>query len=224
MGAERAAWHRLARGKLLPAKRLVEALPQTAGGAFVVGPRETPSGMILVERNRICWTAASGMRQRLRDLLRTHCSTPIGEDALEATHAQCRVDGRPLGETLVNEGLVTAAQMRAAMKQHTAESLLALDAAYSDDDSGEWPFTWVDRSGRGYNPRYRFTGAEVLAAVGARSIASGIAEVVADHLQTLDDTGGSAVAFFVDADGHQLFIGAQTTLWLSVEDLVDLAT
>ena len=209
---------------LLDALDRVEAVPATASGALVIGAAEHPAGLVLVERNRVCWAAASGMGRRLRDILRMHTRLPMSDVELDELYARCRDEDRPLGEVLVERELVSPEHMRAAMKQHTIESLLALDAAYAGGDEG-WPLTWVDRAERTYNPRYTFTAAEVLGAVGASLIDATSAELITDHLETLA-VSGCAIAAFAPDDGHHgppLVVGAQTTLRLSVHDLVDLA-
>lgn len=219
---ERRVWLKLVRARLLGVMRAVEALPETAAGALLVGDQESPTGMILVERNRVCWSAAVGMGARLRDLLRSHCSLPIDEGELELLYARCREEQRPLGEALVAGGFVSPDQMRATMKAHTVESLLALDAAF-DEDVSELPLSWVERADRGYNPRYTFTAAEVLAAVGARFVDETAQELIADHLQQLAGTGCAAIAFLDDDAAAPLFVGVLPTLWLPTADLIELA-
>src|SRR5688572_27436364 len=101
--------------------------------------------MILVENNRLCWAVAAGMRRRLHDILRSHSNLPIGDAELEALYARCRNDHQPLGETLVAEGLVSPEHLRAALKQHTVESLLAIDHVGHGERGGAatWPLTWI---------------------------------------------------------------------------------
>lgn len=218
-----AAWSRLARGRLLKAMRAVEALPANMSGAFIVGHRRPPEGMVLVERNRICWAAATGMARRLRDILRSHAHLQISDGDLEALYVDCRKHNRPLGEALVTEGLVSAEHLRAAMKQHTVESLMALDAAI-DEHVDELPLTWVEHHAHGYNPRYTFTATEVLAALGAWLLERNSGDIVDAHLGEVAGTGCTAIAFSPGPDGAPLLVGALTTIWLRVHDLVDLAS
>jgi hypothetical protein len=199
----------------------VEAAPPLSSGALLVGRREKPAGMILVERNRVCWAAAAGMRARMRDILRSHLRRPLSDGELEALYQTCREADRPLGEVLVARDLVAPEHMRAAMKQHTVESLLSLDRVWGGRSEG-WPLTWVDRSERTYNPSYTFTAAEVLGALGARLVDPLTAELITLHLEELQ-VAGCAVAAFA-GERPDLVIGAQTGLRLAVHDLADLAS
>ncbi len=54
---------------LLVALAAVEELPAAATGVLVAGDQERPAGVILVERNRVCWAAAAGLGRRLRELM-----------------------------------------------------------------------------------------------------------------------------------------------------------
>jgi hypothetical protein len=124
---------------------------------------------------------------------------------------------------LVERELVAPGKMRAAMKQHTIESLLALDAAYAERGSATWRMRWVDRAERTYNPRYTFTAAEVLGAVGASLLDGTAAELITDHLETIAVSGCAIAAFAGEVRDAALVVGAQTSLRLSVHDLVDLS-
>jgi hypothetical protein len=207
---------------LLRALGEVEALAPSSSGALLLGEREQPLGLIVVERNRVCWAAAAGMSRRLRDILLSYCQVPLSDGELDALYARCRDERRQLGETLVAEGVVSAEQMRAAMKQHTVESLLALDATFAASDEGEWPLTWVERSGCGYNPSFTFGAAEVLAAVGAGALDETTAELVADHLDTLACAHCAGAAFACDEEGTPIVVGVLTALWLPLDELLDL--
>src|SRR5215510_12230073 len=108
--------------------RAVESLPRNARGALMVETRDEAIGTILVEANRVCWGAAPGMGRRFRDILLSHCADSVQQSELEAACQRCRRDSQPLIETLVNDGWMSAAHVRAAIKQHTIESLLTVDA------------------------------------------------------------------------------------------------
>jgi hypothetical protein len=215
--------------RLRAAMKVVESLPPDASGALLVGPVRQPVGTILVEANRVCWAAAAGMSRRLRDLLRSRCGALISEAMLDALYARCRLERQPLGEALVASGLVSSDDMRATIKQHTAESLVALDAALLRtvrDEAVEWPLTWIAHAGRGYNPRYTFSVAEVLIAAGALSVDETTAELVTDHLQALAGTSMAAIAFCNDGDvaGGPVLVAAAMTVAMPVQELIELAT
>jgi hypothetical protein len=217
----------LAQDRLLSAMRVVESLPPSARGALLVGPHDEPFGTILIESNRVCWGAAPGMSGRFRDILRSHCKASICDGEFEAIYTRCRRESQPLGDALVVSGLVSADHMRAAIKQHTIESLLAVDAAVANlcgSRALAWPMQWIDHAGRGYNPRYTFGAVEVLAAAGAQRLDQTEAEVMTDHLEGLADAHSALVAFSFQPDGTPLFVGASTQLPLDLRDLIDLTT
>ena len=213
--------------RLLGAMRVVETLPRSAAGALVVGSRDEPLGTILIESNRICWGAALGMSGRLRDILLSHCNDTTREEELEEVYSRCRRDSQPLCDTLTDSGLVTDDHLRAAIKQHTIESLLALDAAVSTlygSHARQWPMEWIGHVGSGYNPRYTFGAVEVLAGAGRQRLDESEAEVMLDHLEGLADDGNALVSFTFQPDGTPLFIGSPTNLSIDLQDLIDLTT
>ena len=114
------------------------------------------SGHVFVEDGRICWAAARGMASRLTDLLGEKARP--GAD-LSALYRECRDRKRPLGETLVETGIVSAAELEAALRQHTAESLVQI---VSDPGVG----VWSPRTG-GYAPRFTFTALQTFLDVAA---------------------------------------------------------
>jgi hypothetical protein len=207
--------------------RLVESLPPSARGAFLVGPHEEPLGTILIEANRLCWGAASGMSGRLRDILRSHCHGSVRDGELDAIYDRCRRESQPLEHALVVSGLFTPDHMRAALKQHTIESLLALDAAVISVCGGQarqWPMQWIDHVGRGYNPRYTFGAVEVMAGVGTQRLAETDAVHMTEHLEGLTEQDSALVAFSFQPDGTPLYVAAQTQVPLNLQDLIDLTT
>jgi hypothetical protein len=199
----------------------VEALPRASTGALLVGDRAHPHGLIVIERDRVCWIGATGMGRRLRDILRSHSSIPLREGEIEALYARCRATDTPLGEALVMEGYVAPEQMRAAMKQHTAESLLALDAAHGS--TAGWPLTWIGRGDRGYNPRFTFTATEILAAVGANLVDPTLVELAEDELASAAKSGCAALALTSADDGTPQVIGESASADLLVSESLELA-
>jgi hypothetical protein len=142
----------------------VEDCPPDESGAFLVdGDHEGEVlGSVFVETGRVCWAAAPGRSGRLRDLLHRHSARPLNDVELDDAFAACRAAQRPLGELLVERGLVSDGGLRAALKQHTVESLIA------QCDGMPRPVTWVPHRRRGYHARFTFTPVELLAAAGAQ--------------------------------------------------------
>jgi hypothetical protein len=213
--------------RVLTAMRVVESLPRSARGALMVETREEAIGTILIEKNRVCWGAAPGMSGRLRDILRSHCRKTVRADELEAVYERCKRDSQPLTETLADCGLVAPDQLRAAIKQHTVESLLTVDATVASlcgSSVRQWPMRWIDHAGPGYNPRYTFGAVEVLEAAGVQRLDQAEADVMIDHLEAFADPRSALIAFSFQPDGTPLFVGAPTDLSLDLRDLIDLTT
>jgi len=211
-----------------PSDALVEVLRQVENvssdaGTMFIGEQAAPNGVILVERNRVCWAAASGLSKRLTDILRGWADGSVDTDALEEVYRRCRIDNVPLGEALVHRGLLSAERMRAAMRQHTAESLIAMDRGYADAGVREWPVTWVKRSRVGYSPRFTFTTAEVLACVGALLSAARSVASLTGHLMDLRGTGSSAIAFRVVGPDRPVIVANSTTISLTIGEVFELA-
>lgn len=149
----------------------------------------TGNGGILVEKGRICWAVARGMQQRLRDLLGSFAADH-GVD-IEHIYQRCRADGTPFGQTLVDEGFITARELEVALRRHSAESLIAL---CSDDDSQR---SWKSRGTRGYSPRFTFRPVDVLLDVAALYVPElqDAARLELGHFDAPDRHGG---AFWFD--------------------------
>jgi len=211
-----------ANARIVAAFQRVEALPPAASGAFVVGDRGRPSGIIFIEGQRISWIAAAGMGRRLRDILRIHCTGQLPDIAIAELCTRCRAEHLPLADTLAREGYLSPIQLRAAMKQHTAESVLALDAAYAAEAT-DWPLTWVGREPRGHDPAFAFAAAEVLAAVGAARIEAATSARVDDQLARLESGDCSAVAFALLPGGQPMLIGATSDGGVRVAELGELS-
>lgn len=139
----------------------IESLPTDATGALVFGRAKRPEGSILVEAGRVCWATATRMRRRLTDLLRFQADPPLLPDVLEAVYRRCRDEGRPLGESLVELGLVSRDGLRRALGQHSAEAIALL----ANPGSPVW--TWVEHRHRRYDAAFTFSPAELLSGMGA---------------------------------------------------------
>ena len=140
----------------------VDDRPASESGAFVVdGDHGAMLGSVFVESGRVCWAAAAGRSGRLRDLLHRHSARPLDEVELDEVFADCRDSQRPLCEVLLERGVVSDDGLRAALKQHTVESLIA------QCDGSDRPAVWVPHRQRGYRARHTFSPTELLAAAGA---------------------------------------------------------
>ncbi|MBX3207304.1 MAG: hypothetical protein KF764_19815 [Labilithrix sp.] len=132
----------------------VDRLSHDAAGEILVAREGTLArGAVFVEGGRVCWAAARGLAPRLTELLIR--SSGVDAETMESNFRHCKLAGVPLGELLVARGLVRDAELRAALLQHTIESM---DALCHEDASA----SWRPRPG-GYSPRFTFTTSEVLA-------------------------------------------------------------
>jgi hypothetical protein len=130
----------------------IDALPEGATGALRFGE----NSVVLVENNAVCWATSPQMRRRLTDLLRYRVDPPTPRAKLEQLYAECRANGKPLGEQLVAGGFVTASGLRAALKQHNAEALALI--AFS----GDGPCDFVSHKRSRYDARFSFSTTELL--------------------------------------------------------------
>ena len=137
--------------------------PHESGAFLVDGDGDgAVLGSVFVETGRVCWASSPGRSGRLRDLLLRNSARPVNDVELDDAFAACRKAQRPLGELLVERGLVSDDGLRAALKQHTVESLIA------QCDGQPRAVTWVPHRHRGYHARFTFTPVELLAAAGAQ--------------------------------------------------------
>ncbi len=168
----------------LEACALIDELGASAVGEILVHRVDGQRGTIFVERGRICWAAARGLARRLTELLGARAALAPG--AMESMFTACKEMRVPLGEHLVNRGVLSAADLRVALLQHTTESLRAL---CTQDARAEW----CPRLGKGYSPRFTFATAELLAHVGG-AVHQATADLVRPTLQALfgDDEWGAA--------------------------------
>lgn len=141
----------------------LERVPSDACGAMVRKyPDGTVAGAMLVERGRVCWAMSQQYPRRLTDILVDEQDT-LTHAQLNEVFALCRRDHIPLGETLVNRGLISLPTLHRALLRHTCE---ALDCVVREEAS---PWAWVAHTQYGYHPMLTFSPAEVL--TGVRAIA-----------------------------------------------------
>lgn len=136
---------------LLGALARVERLGESDSGLLSFG--DDPIGGIFVEQGRVCWVAARGLERRLRALLSAH--SRMSTEELERMYERCRAEGRLLGETLVDEGLLAPSDLQQALRRHSAECLVELC-------SSPRTTSWWSHSGRGYAPRFTFRAVDLL--------------------------------------------------------------
>jgi len=168
--------------------RVESAEPHDAG--LLSFGSDPDDGGIFVENQRICWAAARGMQGRLTDLLRATAVSPIDFDEL---YRRCRTEGRLLGQTLVEEGLVTTQQLEHALRRHSAESLVALCRG-----AGRLTM-WTSRGGRGYAAQFTFRPLDVLFDAIALQ-APDLQAVALGHLEAMSGQGRRGGAFAFDLE------------------------
>lgn len=164
----------------------IERLASDESGLLSFGLES--SGGIFVEKGRICWAAARGRAQRLRDLLNEHAQ--VDGSVLDAAFERCRAQGKPFGQSLVAEGLLQSEQLERALRRHSAECLV--DLCHTS-----LPMRWTSNPGRGYAPRFTFRPVDLwLDAVGYCFPEH--RQSVLQELAPLVDTGRNVVAFVLD--------------------------
>jgi len=167
----------------------IERLGDLACGMLSIG--QSPNGGIFVEGGRVCWVAANGLQRRLRDLLRFRSN--LDEAGLDRLYERCRVEGRLLGQTLVEEGRISADEFEAALRRHSAECLLDLCRSHQ-------AVSWSPRRGRGYAPRFTFRAVDLLFDVTAL-LSPQNQRTAQVELGVLDAPGRSGAAFLLNPGG-----------------------
>ncbi|HEY0253816.1 MAG TPA: hypothetical protein VGC41_19935 [Kofleriaceae bacterium] len=115
----------------------VECLPPDASGAFVVTKHDVDRGMVVAERNRVCWAMATGLEERLKHLMVQNAGTGLDRRTLTMTPG-----------------------IAAALRQHSVESLISL----CGPDEGM--IRWIPRD-QPLHAQASFAPTELLAAIGA---------------------------------------------------------
>ncbi len=195
----------------------VERLDPEVSGAFVVDIADVSVGTVFVEKNQVCWAAYTGLRRRLRDLLREHLMQSLTTLDLELQYQESAKHGRRLGEDLVARDVVKAEAMRRALKEHTIESLLALPQAQGEH------IEWVPHRNQGYQPRFTFTPCELLLAVNARlySIEAAGVEMSLAIIDADESRGDARGASFVTGDDGGL-LAVHSVGGFTIAELEDL--
>lgn len=156
------------------AYRMFKQIPADGNGALVRRrPDGSMIGAMLVERGRVCWAVCNECPNRLTDLLVAESQSLTNEQVNELV-AECRRDHRPLGETLLNRGLVSQPVLHRALLRHSCESL---DHLLRDEVA---PWSWVDHAHAGYDPLLTFSPIEIL--VGLQTLISPAAAARAQEM------------------------------------------
>ena len=129
-------------------------------------PDGSAAGAILADAGRVCWARSASQRARMSDLLLADPCQPLTRVVLEQAVRACREQRRPLGEYLLNLGLVDAPTLRSALLRHTCEAVLDL----ANEDM-QWE--WLEHRGPGYNAALTFSPADVLSGVHALGVPEG---------------------------------------------------
>jgi hypothetical protein len=141
---------------------VLDTLPREAAGVLAFGDE----GRILVADRKICWAVAAGMSSLLTELLVERREPPLARHAIEQVYRRCRQEQRPLGLGLVESGLLSAADVRAAFAQHHARAVARL-ARGSGKPSGFHPAT-ASRDDRCFS----FSCVELLTALAPPALAA----------------------------------------------------
>jgi hypothetical protein len=142
---------------VLPILERIEELPQDAVGALLFRKADQHAGMVLIDKRRVCWAVAERMGSRLTDIVRKLTRPPLEPEVIEEVYLRCRKQHTPLGEALVDAGLVTPENLRRALRQHSAEALVRLAMM-----SGKMTSTFTPHRRVSYNARYTFPTPELL--------------------------------------------------------------
>lgn len=203
----------------------VEALPNGATGALSFGE----DGLILVENRRVCWAVARDMEQRLTDILCEQKEPHLPRASMEELFRRCKQEGRMLGEALVSSGVVSEAELRAALERHTCEAIIRLAQRHVVK-----PTRFARHVKHGYDPRFVFTTAEILASLSGRRRLS-VARAARTQLEEVLVPDASGFAFLRDlrsnrpmiiavARGFELDVGAALEIASWATRLFDVAS
>lgn len=164
----------------------VDGLDPDEVGELRISHRGHPLGAVFVQNNRVCWVAAAGLERTLSQLLVERAG--ITRDAMERHFERCRAAKVPVGEDLVDRGVIGPNALRGALFDHSTASLASL---CRDGARAEWrPRT------RTYAARFTFSTSELLVRTNALSRAD-VAEAATLSIRDLFDAaeGDWAVAF-----------------------------
>jgi hypothetical protein len=190
----------------------VEGLPPSATGVLSFGD----DGVILLQKRRVCWAVAADMHKRLTDILCQQKNPPLPRAAMETLFRQCKESGKPIGEALVSSGLLSEAQLRAALSAHNGEAIARIARARRRSTG------FLPHAKTGYDPRFVFQTAELLASL----VANGEPELASHAQGQLKDTlvsGATGFAFVHDRRlGLPIVTAVDPACELRVSELLEL--
>lgn len=190
----------------------IESLAHDAVGVLQYGQ----SGTVLVESRAICWAYAPGMKRRLSTLLRQQRSPPLEASYIEQMLDECRRSGTPLGEALLASGQVSQEGLRMALFSHVVEAVARIS------QSGADCVGFTPHYSPSYDPRFVFTTAEILAALGARRDRAQAA-AAKRGLRTTLVPGTRGLAFVRDGIGP-VAIAVEGAPALRVPEILDMCS
>ena len=199
--------------QLLPLLESIEELPAHMSGAFIVGEERQVGGMVFVQQRAICWAVTNQMQGRLTDLLIEESSTLATREQIEQLYRRCKQDQRPLGQTLVDEKLVSPTEFRDALCRHTSESLLTLAGCSQPKPR------WVEHAHSDYNAQFTFTPAELFISLTRLQRPSLASKADSDLRSNLPEEC-PGIAFLREGGGTP--VAAQNVDTLSAHELLDL--
>ena len=189
----------------------VDELAPDATGALQFGA----SGTILVQLGHVGWAVAPPMEQRLTQLLRLQHSPPLDARAIEDVLAECRRQGVSLGEGLLSSGVVSEEGLRTALFRHSTEAITHIAEAGALCDG------FVRHAGAGYDPRFVFSTAEILASLGALRNRA-LAAAASRHLREVLVADARGLAFICEPTGPVLCC-VQARPAVRVSEILDLS-
>jgi len=104
---------------------LVDELEPDLVGELVLEGDAGPLGSVYVQHRSICWVAARGLARRLVELLDERFLQQVtrAPATLEGELRRCLASGVPFTQDLLARGMMSSADLRAALLAHSAESL-----------------------------------------------------------------------------------------------------
>lgn len=180
----------VAASAVLPFLVRLEEVPANAAGALVFGPLHRPAGTIVMEHGRVCWASARTMRRRLTDLLRYQNDPPLAATTVESVYRRCAIERKPLGETLVQQGIVSETQLRRALRQHSSEAVAVLSLQRAAAPR------WIPHRHSRYDARFCFSLVDLLISIGALNNVD-VARSSRKELASVLDAGGVGFAYHI---------------------------
>ena len=136
----------------------VEELADDSGAVELTGADGASLGVVMAEKGRICWATASDSPHRLSDRLGRHAG--LGPVEMRELMADCRKRGVPLGEHLVERGLIAAEELRTLLLEQVAAALSSL-VRRARQEGCDWT-PWKPVRSHTYHPDFTFTAGEIL--------------------------------------------------------------